>query len=353
MPPAGTRLLIAPANFAGQGYLWARAVEANAPDVAAQAFAVANGKFDFRIDYAVSPVVYRSKVWQKDQRRHVTTSYTHVVIEAERPVMGTLYGPECSFEIPVLRKAGLAVALLAHGSDVRIPSKHAERYEWSPFRDTDWDIVPTLEYNATRNAALLNDFDGHVLVSTPDLIDDVPGAAWCPVVVDADRWVADDLPLTRELPVVVHAPTSSRMKGSELIDPVVQALADEGLVEYRRIQGVPSDRMPDLYRGADVVLDQFRLGSYGVTACEGLAAGRLVVGHVTPWVRERVEAASGHRLPIVEATADTLDEVLRGLLADREAARALAAEGPGFVRAVHDGRLSADALTPFLAGAAA
>ena len=344
------RLLIGPANFAGQGYQWARAVERHMPDISAQAFAFLNGRFDFPVDYAVSRSTYANLAWQKDQKRHVIRSYTHVLIEAERPLFGTLYGPECSSELPVLRKAGLAVALLAHGSDVRIPSHHVERYQWSPFRESDWEIIPTLEYNATRNAALLRGYEGHVLLSTPDLLDDIPNGVWCPVVVDPDVWATSEAPMSGERPVVVHAPSNSRMKGSELVDPIVQRLADAGLVSYRRITNVTPDRMPEVYRSADVVLDQFRLGSYGVAACEGMAAGRIVVGHVADNVRKRVLAATGAALPIVEATPATLEETLMMLVEDRERSRAIAKASTAFVRAVHDGRLSTDALTPFLAG---
>jgi hypothetical protein len=249
----------------------------------------------------VSRKIYANLAWQKDQERHVTRSYTHVLIEAERPVFGTLYGPECSTELPVLRKAGIAVALLAHGSDVRIPSNHVERYEWSPFREGDWESIPTLEYNAARNASLLNGYDGHVLVSTPDLLDDIPKGVWCPVVVDADVWATPQPPMRAKRLVVVHAPSNSRMKGSELVDPLLQQLADAGLVEYRRITDVTPEHMPEIYRSADIVLDQFRLGSYGAAACEGMAAGRVVVGHVADHVRKRVLAATGTTLPIVEA----------------------------------------------------
>ncbi|KGN40907.1 hypothetical protein [Knoellia aerolata] len=352
LPPraqAPVRVLVAPANFAGQGEQWAESARRFIPGVAAHSFAVLNGKFDFPVSYSASRNQAATEAWQRAHFDHVVRTYTHVLIEAERPLFGSLFGPEASTEIGPLREHGLRVGLIAHGSDVRIPSHHAELYEWSPFRETDWEIVPTLQYNATRNAALLNGFDGPVLVSTPDLLDDVPGARWCPVVVDAARWHSATEPMRRARPIVAHAPSSSRMKGSDLIDPVVQRLADEGLVDYRRIHDVPPSKMPEVYRTADIVLDQFRLGSYGVAACEGMAASRIVVGHVAPSVRRRVFMATGLELPIVEATPDSLEEVLRDLVRAPDDAAATARAARDFVVAVHSGRLSADALTPLLA----
>lgn len=342
------RLLVAPANFAGQGYLWARAASSTLPGVEAHAFAVLNGVFDFPVDFSVSKDLLTSSLWQERQRQHVLASYTHVLIEAERTIFGTRFGREASTEIPILRAAGLAVALLAHGTDARIPSAHAAREEWSPFADTSWELIPALEATARRNVTLLTTFDGPVFVSTPDLIDDVPGAVWCPVVVDLARWRTREPLLQGVRPVVAHAPSNNKIKGSDVIDPIVQALADEGLIEYRRIEQVPPEQMPQVYGTADIVLDQFRLGSYGVAACEAMAAGRVVIGHVRDDVRERVRAATGQHLPIVQATPATVEAVLRSLVAERDATIAAAERGPAFVEAVHDGRFSAQVLSDFL-----
>ena len=81
-----------------------------------------------------------------------------------------------------------------------------------------------------------------------------------------------------------------------------------------------------------------------IAACEAMASGRVVVGHVLPMVRERVERDFGIELPIVEANADTLGDVIAGLVADPERARRLAADGPAFVHRVHSGPASAEAL---------
>ena len=76
----------------------------------------------------------------------------------------------------------------------------------------------------------------------------------------------------------------------------------------------------------------------------GTGAGRVVVGHVMPEVR----AAVGRSVPIVEATPDQLEDVVRAIAAERDAARATAAEGVAFASEVHDGRRSAGVLQAVL-----
>lgn len=342
--PGRVRVLIAPVNYSGQGRLWARALEASSPDVSARNMALdVPGGFSFPADLVVPvPAYHNSRTWQRGQRAAVE-GFTHVLVEAEEPLFGRLLGRDSGREVDELLAAGIDVAFMVHGTDARLPSRHRERDPWSPYNDPGLYLA-RLERLATVNLEVVRRRGRPVFVSTPDLLFDVPEASWCPVVVDPAAWespllAAGDRPLR-----VVHAPSSALVKGTHLIEPVLRELHERGVIEYRPIVGVPSARMPEVYREADVVLDQFRLGSYGVAACEAMAAGRLVVGHVPEAVRATVRHATGLDLPIVQATADTLGAVLERIAADRTRLVLAERAGKAFVSAVHDGRTSARVL---------
>jgi hypothetical protein len=347
---AGCRVYIAPANSAGQGWQWSRALDAAGGDVSAVSMAILREHgFGFPVDVPVRLGTYRwSRAWQARQARDVRERFTHVIAESGIRLFGDGFAGSLSEELRGLRDAGVRVALLFHGSDIRLPSRHAASSPWSPFLPGIWQATPELQQIATRNAALIEALGIPVFVSTPDLLLDVPAATWVPVAIDVDGWDASRPALTAARPRVAHAPSSAPGKGSDVVDPVLRRLEAEGLVDYVRVEGVPSDRMKDLVAGADVVLDQFRAGSYGVAACEAMAAGRLVVGHVTAQVRDEVRRATGRDLPILEADPGSLERVLRHLVLDPGEGRALALAGPTFVREVHDGRRSVDALSSFL-----
>jgi hypothetical protein len=267
-----------------------------------------------------------------------------MLAEAVRPVFGLRYGDTLGADLPVLRAANKPVALLLHGSEIRRPDRHAELYPYSPFRAGQWDLAEVLQDQSVRLGRVVESFDGPKFVSTPDLLDDVPDAMWLPVVVEPDVWLTDQPVFQRPVPVVLHVPSAPRMKGTELIQPVVRELAAAGLIDYRELTGIAPERMPALVAGADVVLDQFALGSFGVAAVQSLCAARVTVGHVAPRVRERL----GADLPIVDATPDTLREVLLGLIDDRDRAREVAAAGRRYAVEFHDGRRSAEVLSGFL-----
>lgn len=345
------RLIIAPLNYAGQAYEWCRAVErADARTAAQNAMIRTPTDFRHEADYVVPLGAYAaSGRWHRRWSEHVLARATHVIVEGQKQPLGSILTETTEQQVRRLQAAGSRVAMLCHGSDIRLPSRHAALEPDSPFVDPDREATRRLERATSANAALLERLGLPVFVSTPDLLIDVPSAAWLPVVIRPERWQTDTVPFERERPVVVHAPSSGWLKGSDLIDETMARLHDERLIEYRRLRGVPHAQMPEAYRSADIVLEQFRIGNYGVAACEGLAAGRVVMGYISEQVAGVVRDVTGLELPIVGVRASGLELSIRSLLADRDAARARASAGPAFVRAVHDGTLSARVLEPFLA----
>jgi glycosyltransferase involved in cell wall biosynthesis len=209
--------------------------------------------------------------------------------------------------------------------------------------------VNALEDTVARNLALVDVTRAPTFVSTPDLLRWVPGAAWCPVSIDVDKWRVEAREReSAKHPIVAYAPTHSWLKGADRVESTLHRLADEGIIEYRRLRGVPHAEMPRVYAEADIVLDQFALGSYGVAACEAMASGKPVLGHVDEYTRSQVRELTGWELPVHETTVETLEAELRRAADEPEVLGQLGVVGQEFVAAVHDGRRSAEALAGFL-----
>lgn len=348
VPPGAERILVAPANYAGQGNAWARAITSHVEDAGAVNLAIEiPGRLQFSSDYVVPAAMnLYDRAWQSRELAHVVGNFTHVLIEAETPIFGMKFGGSPSAEQKYFEEQGLSVAYICHGTDIRSPRRHIEATPFSPFLD-EGVYVDRVQRRADRNFELLDRAGAPVFVSTPDLIDDFPRGIWVPVVVDMAAWAAaadgDDAQQS-DVPLVLHSPSRASIKGSQLIRTAVTTLADRGVLRYSELSGVPPTRIRRAVMEADIVLDQFRLGSYGVAACEAMAAGKVVLGHVTPRVREYVLDQTGLVLPVVEATPDTVEEVLTDLLRDRSRMRDTGAAGQHFVREVHDGRWSASRL---------
>jgi glycosyltransferase involved in cell wall biosynthesis len=177
------------------------------------------------------------------------------------------------------------------------------------------------------------------VVGSYDAIRWVPDAEVIPPGVDLAR-IASAAPSDRARPLIVHAPSSRRRKGTEHVVAAVEGLdADLELVE-----GLHHDEAFERYRTADVVVDQLNAGWYGLFAIEAMALGKPVVTFLHDEAVRRTEAAFGTRIPIVSANADTLREALRPLVADAARRRELGAASRAYVERVHDVERVADRL---------
>lgn len=354
-PDAPVRLLIGPLNTAGQARRWAEAV-GRLPGVAAKSLNVERRStgvsYGYDTDWFLSLAAQlRGMRPYQDQ----ILALTHVLAESGRAILDEPLDRTTVDDAPRLRAAGVEVALLIHGSEMRDLHRHAELYPHSPFRggwDERWH---RMQATVERTRGVLESFDGPVFVTTPDMLDFVPGASLLPVVIDVDRFTLGPdqgaVPvLERERPVVLHAPTNPRLKGTEAVEGVLHRLQAEGLVTYRRLTGIPNAQMPQFLADVDVVIDQVVLGNPGTLAAESAAAGRLVIGHLSGPVRQLMAEADPEGLapPVLEADPDTLEEVLRQVLGERAAYSELAARGPAWARRNHDGTRAAAVLDDWL-----
>lgn len=353
MPAAGRRLYLGPLNTAGQAWQWARAAERHLADTAAQNLwvqrSLGQSEFGYPADHEISVRAQRGRVEDLHGER-VLHEATHVVLESGRPVLEDFIEGSMEADVPRLEAAGIRTAVLWHGSEIRDLRAHAERYPHSPFHETWDDYFHLLQRTVDANRALLEGFDGPVLVSTPDLLEAVPGATWLPLVVDVDRFATRAPVLQRPRPVVLHAPSNPRLKGTAVVEEVLIRLAGEGLVDYRRLTGVPHAQMASFVAGADVVVDQIVLGNPGVLVAESWAAGCLVVAHLSPEVRRTMQEGDPDHceVPAVEADPSTFEDVMREIAAHPKRFRETAEDGVGWARRNHDGQRSAQVLDEVL-----
>lgn len=348
---ADVRLLIAPANYASQGLYWARAAS-TLPGVSAQnlAFGYSPSTIVAKPDNSVHGNVGRhSHVWARRQRRAILRDFTHVLYEAERPILGGMYGGDVQAEISDLQSRGIKVAMVSHGSDVRTPSRHVRIEPFSPFRDPLDGLTDALEIKAARNHKTLDAFDVPKFVSTPDLIQYVPNATWLPTLTDGSLWAnLTPVVLGERKPVVLHVPSRSALKGTQAIGEAMRALAEEGLIDYVEAERVPYSQMPSLVERADIVVDQVSMGLYGVASVETMLAGRIAVAQAGDYIRGSIREQTGYDLPIVEANPSSIGQVVKDIAINPDRYRHLQEEGRQFALSVHSMERAAATLRPFL-----
>ncbi len=173
---------------------------------------------------------------------------------------------------------------------------------------------------------------GAQVVGSYDAIRWVPEAEVIPPGIDVSRiepgFPAED----RKRPVILHAPSSRRRKGTEHVLAACEGLdADLVLVE-----GLHHNEAFERYREADIVIDQLNAGWYGLFAIECMALGKPVVTFLHEEAVARSEEAFGTRVPIVSATKESLRQRLEPLVADAAERRRVGEASRAYVERVHD-----------------
>jgi glycosyltransferase involved in cell wall biosynthesis len=177
------------------------------------------------------------------------------------------------------------------------------------------------------------------VVGSYDAIRWVPDAEVIPPGIDLSRYpVSAGRGGVR--PLVVHAPSNRERKGTEQVEAACAQLP----VDLEVIQGLPHEQAVEIFKRADIVVDQLNAGWYGLFAIEAMALGKPVVTFLHDEAVRRTQEAFGVGVPIVNATKETLVAALRALVDSPDGRRRHGEASRAYVEAVHDDERVADKL---------
>ena len=135
---------------------------------------------------------------------------------------------------------------------------------------------------------------------------------------------------------VAHAPSKRAVKGTQAVLDAVESLRKRGApIELDVIEGVPNNEARKRYAAADVVVDQLRIGWYGMFAIESMALAKPVVVHLDDQGAAETEEAFGLELPLVRADEQSVEDVLAGLVEIRPELPELGRRSRDYVERIH------------------
>jgi glycosyltransferase involved in cell wall biosynthesis len=112
------------------------------------------------------------------------------------------------------------------------------------------------------------------------------------------------------------------IKSSHVYLPLIQKLKEEGmLLELLEPEGIPNKEVRFLQAQADIFLEMLTYGWFGANVREAMMLGKPVICYIRPeWlesVRQEIPDYAAE-LPVISATPDTVEVVLRDLIANQE-----------------------------------
>lgn len=245
----------------------------------------------------------------------------------------------------LIRLAGVRTIIMPYGSDVntygpRNPNPRYRRaleieypglkgsgprtraHRWSRHADVVINGCDWIDYLDRRDVLTL----GHFAIDTNDWQANTPWSA--PASFNKTR------PLR-----VLHAPNHPAVKGTAALRNAVEQLSKEGLpVTLEVIQNRPNEEVREAILNADLVVDQLVIGWYAMFALEAMASSRAVACHIREDLEQvYIEAGiiEAGELPHLRADEETIEDLLRSVLAEPKLLKKAASRGRPFVQDHH------------------
>lgn len=320
-------VLHGPLGSAGQPGLLARTLREQG--VKAQSFMVGPNKFGYETDDH-TPVRTNSTMRQALARKLPEADILHIHAITPLFVKGRFRFP-MGTDLLLAKAAGKRVIMHFRGSEVRIAEIFRER---SPFHYADEDHSTWTNFPAEwqqQYIQMCRALCDEILVNDPELLSYVPGATILPRAIDIQKWSNVGL-VNPSRPKIVHAPSRQGIKGTSHVLAAIETLKAEGLdFDFQLVEGLPNDEARRIYEGADIIVDQLRIGWYGVLATEAMALGKVCVSYV----RSDLIHHLGDNPPIAVADPITITDVLRRLILSPQEMEHFSQRGREFCESYH------------------
>jgi glycosyltransferase involved in cell wall biosynthesis len=140
-----------------------------------------------------------------------------------------------------------------------------------------------------------------------------------------------------DLITIIHAPTRRGLKGTDYIISVIDQLKTEGFpIEFILVEKKPHREALEIFKKADIIVDDILQGPYGILTIECMALGKPVLDHIH---ESLVHHYPG--LPVINTTPDTLYSNLKELIKNPNLRIVIGERGREYVETHHDSNLIA------------
>jgi glycosyltransferase involved in cell wall biosynthesis len=131
---------------------------------------------------------------------------------------------------------------------------------------------------------------------------------------------------------IVHAPTNRNIKGTDKILKEIEALRKQGhQIKVTLVENLPHQQAIEMYKGADIVIDDVLQGPYGIFAMECMALGKPVLCRI-----DEKLVSCYKDLPIVNTPPEKIQDNLMMLMASPDLRKELGRRGREYVEKNHD-----------------
>lgn len=238
-----------------------------------------------------------------------------------------------NLDLPILKLLGKKVFMEYHGGDIRF-MLNSDRGSFDP-EYVIADPASPLHRNCInrifRNVECIILHDSELRKYLVNYSGDV---AYIPLRLDIDQFLPHYPDPENKKIVIVHAPTNREGKGTKFVTEAIERLKEKYEFEFILVEHKTNDEAKEIYKKADIVIDQLRGGTYGVLSIESMAMGKPVICYVSDTMKKDFP----DELPIVSASIYDVGEKIEKLILNGELRYELGIKGRKYAECYHDYR---------------
>ncbi|GAX61873.1 glycosyltransferase [Candidatus Scalindua japonica] len=245
-------------------------------------------------------------------------------------------------DLPIYRKIGKKVVVTFNGCDARQKSYSkynfninacAESTCYGGFCNDKSDFIKR------KRIEKISKYADKVFSVNPDLLHVLPNAEFIPyTIIDFHNLLLSPTKKNKGNRIkILHAPSDRGAKGTKYILPVLKRIESEhNDVEVILIERIPNNKALEIYKEADLVVDQLLIGWYGGFSVEVMAMGKPVICYIREEDLKFIPKEMKEEMPIIKANPDNLYEVLKETIEDRNSLPMIGEKSRAYVEKWHD-----------------
>jgi len=244
-------------------------------------------------------------------------------------------------DLPYIKSLGKKIVITYQGSEARQVSYGKRNFDISPYKGVQ--VTPRIAWNDSGLKKKVNKIDRFadaIFYLNPDHQYLLPSRAMFRPYskLDLNQYECIGPRFKGDTINVVHAPTNRTLKGTAIIERTMKRIMEihPNRTTFQMVENLTHEDALEVYRNADIVIDQLLIGWYGGLAVEAMAYGKPVIAYIRQEDLHVIPAEMRDEIPIVNACEDTLFNVMVSLLEDKERLCWIGLKGRSYVERWHD-----------------
>ncbi len=242
-----------------------------------------------------------------------------------------------NLDLPILRLLGKETLMHYWGSDI-IQTDVAKKYTMFSKKDLEEIYLGINNNNKRIRIGLINKLVDKSIVGDYSLLSFSPHSTVIRQAIDLSKLPFIGCNSKNKTIRIIHAPSKRKLKGTKYILKTIERLKKDGYsIDFVLVENMPNQEAIEIYKTADIVVDDLLQGPYGILAIECMALGKPVIDYVRDYSNYK-------NLPIVSANPENVYEKIKMLIENHNLRIELGKKGRKYVEENHDSRKIAENL---------